>query len=99
MEYCGAGSVCDIMAICDRTLSEQHIAVVLKKALLGLQYLHSQNKIHRDIKAGNILLTETGECKLADFGVSAELTNSMPRRTTTIGWLARGHEDHEAMRA
>jgi len=91
MEYCGAGSVCDIMAICDRVLSEAQIAVILKKALLGLQYLHSQNKIHRDIKAGNILLTDSGEVKLADFGVSAELTNTMPKRTTTIGtpyWMA-----------
>jgi len=91
MEYCGAGSVCDIMAICDRVLTEEQIAVICKKALLGLQYLHSQNKIHRDIKAGNILLTDNGECKLADFGVSAELTNSMPKRTTTIGtpyWMA-----------
>lgn len=91
MEYCGAGSICDIMAICDITLNEAQIAVILKKALLGLQYLHTQNKIHRDIKAGNILLNHNGECKLADFGVSAELTQSMPKRTTTIGtpyWMA-----------
>jgi serine/threonine protein kinase len=64
MEYCGAGSICDIMAICDITLNEQQIAVILKKTLHGLQYLHTQNKIHRDIKAGNILLTDNGECKL-----------------------------------
>lgn len=91
MEYCGAGSICDIMAICDLVLDEAQIAVVLKKALLGLQYLHSQNKIHRDIKAGNILLTDDGECKLADFGVSAEVSHTMPKRTTTIGtpyWMA-----------
>ena len=101
MEYCGAGSICDIMAICDITLSEAEIRVVCKKALQGLDYLHSQQRIHRDIKAGNILLTDAGECKLADFGVSAELTHSMPKRTTTIGtpyWMApevlqgKGHD-------
>lgn len=64
MEYCGAGSVCDLMAICERTLTEEQIAVVCRYSLLGLEYLHSQKKIHRDIKSGNILLTTSGECKL-----------------------------------
>jgi len=91
MEYCGAGSICDLMAICEKTLSEEQIAAVMKMALLGLQYLHSCKKIHRDIKSGNILLTHAGDCKLADFGVSAELTNTLSKRKTVIGtpyWMA-----------
>lgn len=91
MEYCAGGSICDLMAICERTLQEDQIAVVVKQALMGLEYLHSQHKIHRDIKAGNILLTADGDCKLADFGVSAELTNTMAKRKTVIGtpyWMA-----------
>lgn len=68
MEYCGAGSVCDLMAICERTLTEQQISAIMKQALQGLHYLHTEKKkIHRDIKSGNLLLTHNGDCKLADF--------------------------------
>lgn len=50
MEFCGAGSVCDMMKICDKTLTEDQIAVVSKDVLNGLHYLHNMRKIHRDIK-------------------------------------------------
>jgi serine/threonine protein kinase len=50
MEYCGAGSVCDLMAICERTLNEAQISAIMKMSLLGLEYLHNKKKIHRDIK-------------------------------------------------
>jgi serine/threonine protein kinase len=49
----------------------------------GLAYLHSMQKMHRDIKGANILLTEAAEVKLADFGVSAQ----GPRHPTLIGFL------------
>jgi len=91
MEYCGAGSVCDLMAICEKTLNEEQIATVMRMALHGLEYLHEHKKIHRDIKSGNILLNHEGDCKLADFGVSAELTTTMAKRKTVIGtpyWMA-----------
>jgi serine/threonine protein kinase len=64
MEYCGGGSVSDLMKVLDRNLSEEQIATVLRDALRGLAYLHSIRKIHRDIKAGNILLNNKGEGKL-----------------------------------
>ncbi|KAL6064718.1 non-specific serine/threonine protein kinase [Balamuthia mandrillaris] len=91
MEYCGGGSVSDIMRIVNKTLTEEQIAVVVYYVLNGLSYLHSVRKIHRDIKAGNILLNHKGEAKLADFGVSGQLSDTMAKRQTVIGtpfWMA-----------
>jgi serine/threonine protein kinase len=91
MEYCGGGSVSDIMKITGKTLNEEQIATVLRDALKGLNYLHGMKKIHRDIKAGNILLKDNGEGKLADFGVSGQLSDTMAKRQTVIGtpfWMA-----------
>lgn len=76
MEYCGAGSVSDIMRLRKKTLSEDEIATILSDTLKGLEYLHLRRKIHRDIKAGNILLNSEGHAKLADFGVAGQLTVS-----------------------
>jgi len=90
MEYCDA-SLSDLMSMCQCTLNEEQIASVMRLSLFGLEYLHSIRTIHRDIKAGNILLTTNGECKLADFGVSAELVHTMSKRQTLIGtpyWMA-----------
>eukprot|EP01104_Vermistella_antarctica_P020750 TRINITY_DN9020_c0_g1_i1.p1 TRINITY_DN9020_c0_g1~~TRINITY_DN9020_c0_g1_i1.p1 ORF type:complete len:587 (+),score=161.72 TRINITY_DN9020_c0_g1_i1:469-2229(+) len=91
MEYCGGGSVSDVTQILEAPMSETEIAVVCREVLKGLAYLHSENKIHRDIKGGNILLTDDGQVKLADFGVSAQLYNTLSKRNTFVGtpyWMA-----------
>ncbi|KYQ57968.1 Serine/threonine-protein kinase 3 [Trachymyrmex zeteki] len=91
MEYCGAGSVSDIMRLRKKTLQEDEIATILSDTLKGLEYLHLRRKIHRDIKAGNILLNNEGHAKLADFGVAGQLTDTMAKRNTVIGtpfWMA-----------
>ena len=54
---------------------ETLVRVYVKQLLEGLNYLHEQGVIHRDIKCANILLSTTGSVKLADFGVSAQLSD------------------------
>lgn len=91
MEYCAAGSISDLIALRRRCLNEREIAAICANVAKGLEYLHANRNIHRDIKAGNILLASNGTAKLADFGVSAQLTNTINKRKTVIGtpfWMA-----------
>ena len=119
MEYCGGGSVSDIIGTLDRPLTEAHIATICRESLKALAYLHEKLKIHRDAKVsvpssahsspfwaslfnavsllwllcqgGNILLTDNGDVKLADFGVSAQLVNTLSRRNTFVGTTYEKH--------
>uniref|UniRef100_A0A8C6MJN7 non-specific serine/threonine protein kinase n=1 Tax=Nothobranchius furzeri TaxID=105023 RepID=A0A8C6MJN7_NOTFU len=91
IEFCAGGAVDAIMLELERPLTEPQIRVVCRQTLEALIYLHENKVIHRDLKAGNILLSLDGDVKLADFGVSAKNTNSLQRRHSFIGtpyWMA-----------
>uniref|UniRef100_A0A8C9T9C4 non-specific serine/threonine protein kinase n=1 Tax=Scleropages formosus TaxID=113540 RepID=A0A8C9T9C4_SCLFO len=91
IEFCAGGAVDAVMLELERPLTEPQIRVVCKQTLEALLYLHEHKIIHRDLKAGNILLTLDGDVKLADFGVSAKNTKTLQRRDSFIGtpyWMA-----------
>ncbi|XP_017276886.1 serine/threonine-protein kinase 10 [Kryptolebias marmoratus] len=91
IEFCAGGAMDANMLELDRGLTEPQIKVVCRQMLEALVYLHDQKIIHRDLKAGNILLTLDGDIKLADFGVSAKNNKTLQRRDTFIGtpyWMA-----------
>ena len=91
MEYCGGGSCADLIKYCYKTgMPEIKVSFIIRNVLFGLQYLHDQKRIHRDIKAANILLTDDGQIKIGDFGVSGKMTSTL-KRDTFVGtpyWMA-----------
>ncbi|EGO51995.1 hypothetical protein NEUTE1DRAFT_125576 [Neurospora tetrasperma FGSC 2508] len=90
MEFCSGGSCADLMK--PGLIGEDYIAIIVRELLLGLDYLHQDKKLHRDVKvAANILLAANGQVKLADFGVSGQLSATMTKKNTFVGtpfWMA-----------
>uniref|UniRef100_A0AC34F8M1 Protein kinase domain-containing protein n=1 Tax=Panagrolaimus sp. ES5 TaxID=591445 RepID=A0AC34F8M1_9BILA len=91
LEYCAGGAVDNIMIELEKPLTEKQIAPIIRQVVQGLVFLHSKYVIHRDLKAGNILLTSDGIAKIADFGVSTVLSNPDDGSNTFIGtphWMS-----------
>uniref|UniRef100_A0A8C0UZI4 non-specific serine/threonine protein kinase n=1 Tax=Cyanistes caeruleus TaxID=156563 RepID=A0A8C0UZI4_CYACU len=89
MEYMDGGTLRDL--IDEIQMSEGEIAAVSRECLQGLDFLHSNHVIHRDVKSNNILLRTDGSVKLADFGLSAQLTPEQNQRCSVTGtpwWMA-----------
>jgi serine/threonine-protein kinase OSR1/STK39 len=98
MPYVAAGSVLNIMRYAfPDGLEEPVIATIARDVLRGLAYVHAAGGIHRDVKAGNILVDTSGRVMLADFGVAATMERSgswgsaLAARSTFVGtpcWMA-----------
>lgn len=94
MELCTGGSVTDLVHELrqrNSRLNDNQIAYIIRETVKALVYLHENHCMHRDIKGHNILLTEQGNVKLVDFGVSSHLAATMARRNTSVGtpfWMS-----------
>uniref|UniRef100_A0A0N4ZC20 Protein kinase domain-containing protein n=1 Tax=Parastrongyloides trichosuri TaxID=131310 RepID=A0A0N4ZC20_PARTI len=91
LEFCSGGAIDNIMIELNRPLTEKQISYVTHYSCVALNHLHKHNVIHRDMKAGNILLTGEGVVKLADFGVSTILQDENSKSDSFIGtpyWMA-----------
>ena len=89
MEFMEGGALTDV--IDNNTLEEEQIAAISLETCKGLEHLHNQNIIHRDIKSDNILLNNLGQVKITDFGFCAKLTDQKSKRATMVGtpyWMA-----------
>jgi len=92
MEFMDGGCLTDILDEYESVaLTESQIALICKQTLLGLEYIHQHQRIHRDIKSDNMLLNSSGAVKIADFGYAAQLTSDKIKRNTIVGtpyWMA-----------
>ncbi|XP_074114378.1 sterile20-like kinase isoform X2 [Cotesia typhae] len=91
IEYCDGGAVDSIMVELEKPLTEPQVSYVCQQMTKGLTFLHKSKIIHRDLKAGNVLLTMAGGVKIADFGVSAKNKHTLQKHDTFIGtpyWMA-----------
>ncbi|GMM34027.1 hypothetical protein DASC09_013520 [Saccharomycopsis crataegensis] len=91
MEILNGGSCLDLL-VSINSFTEKQIAVICREIIKALYYLHSNNKIHRDIKAANILVDDNnGDVKIVDFGVATQLSNNLSKRNTFVGtpfWMS-----------
>lgn len=92
MEYMDGGTLSDIVSFYGKVaMTEAQLKWAFWNVCRGIQSLHSSQRIHRDIKSSNILLSMSGQVKLGDFGFVAQLDNENSKRRTKLGtpyWMA-----------
>ncbi|CZR59076.1 probable protein kinase CHM1 [Phialocephala subalpina] len=90
MEYMEGGALTDVIDN-NPNITEEQISSICLETCQGLEHLHAQNIIHRDIKSDNVLLDARGNVKITDFGFCAKLTETKSKRATMVGtpyWMA-----------
>ncbi|KAH9872820.1 hypothetical protein J1614_005214 [Plenodomus biglobosus] len=90
MEFMEGGALTDVIDN-NQSINEDQIATICFETCKGLEHLHNQNIIHRDIKSDNVLLDGRGNVKITDFGFCAKLTEQRSKRATMVGtpyWMA-----------
>jgi serine/threonine protein kinase len=90
IEFMDAGSLTSLISY-TTSISERVMAYIMKEILKGLVVLHNKKQIHRDLKSDNVLISENGDIKIADFGFAVQLTKEREMRNSTVGtpaWMA-----------
>jgi len=90
MEYIEGGPLTDLVGV-GKQWKEAHIAYVCREMLKALAFVHSQHRLHRDIKSDNVLVDLDGMIKLADFGFAVGLTTEKKKRQSVVGtpyWMS-----------
>ncbi|KFY29116.1 hypothetical protein V493_02536 [Pseudogymnoascus sp. VKM F-4281 (FW-2241)] len=90
MEFMEGGALTDVIDN-NPVITEDQISTICLETCRGLEHLHQQSIIHRDIKSDNVLLDARGNVKITDFGFCAKLTESKSKRATMVGtpyWMA-----------
>jgi serine/threonine protein kinase len=99
-EYCAGGSVATLMRpTAPGGLLEKWIIPIVREVAEAIHWVHGQGIIHRDLKCANVLITETGDVQLCDFGVAGVIETKFDKRSTFIGtphWMAPELFDKEA---
>ena len=91
LELMDVGALTDMLEEHKGNIEEKLCAYILRRALEGLDFLHSKGIVHRDIKSDNILVNKQGDIKLADFGYATQLTKAKRgtvSRVGTVCWMA-----------
>lgn len=92
LEFCGGGSVSELISASPKKALDLGLIVTITASVTSaLNYLHANKLLHRDVKCSNVLLTESGAVKVADFGVCTKLSDAVSKRNTIIGtpfWMA-----------
>ena len=88
LEFIKNGSLLDLVKRDGPLKDEGKVAMFIYQVLKGLEYVHSEGVVHRDIKCANILIGDNEKLKLADFGVAGELNDTDTNPAGTPYWMA-----------